>query len=117
MFFSSKPKEQAGSPDSLPASATAPVAPVAPGNMDSDAVKKAIIQQVLVESNTSNARQLIDNMNQHCFDSCIPKPGPSISGSEQTCVSQCMEKYITAWNHVNTTLMRRIQQEVANGSI
>ncbi|KAK0623507.1 Tim10/DDP family zinc finger-domain-containing protein [Immersiella caudata] len=84
--------------------------------MDSDAVKKAIIRQVLVESNTNNSRQLFEaryhyRANEHCFDKCVPKPGSSMSSSETTCASLCMEKYINAWNKVNQTLIQRLQAE------
>ncbi|KAK0646559.1 Tim10/DDP family zinc finger-domain-containing protein [Cercophora newfieldiana] len=79
--------------------------------MDSDSVKKAIIRQVLVESNTNNSRQLFERANEHCFDKCVPKPGSSMSSSETTCASLCMEKYINAWNKVNQTLLQRLQQE------
>jgi mitochondrial import inner membrane translocase subunit TIM13 len=98
----------------------------------SEAVKKAIIRQVLVESNTNNSRQLFEvrfnrdfpaaaasceanigkqRANEHCFDKCVPKPGTSMSSSETTCASLCMEKYINAWNRVNQALMQRLQQE------
>jgi import inner membrane translocase subunit TIM13 len=53
-------------------------------------------------------------MNEHCFEKCIPKPGSSMSSSETTCVTQCMDKYIAAWNQVNGALVRRLQQEVNN---
>ncbi|KAK3375184.1 Tim10/DDP family zinc finger-domain-containing protein [Podospora didyma] len=82
--------------------------------MDSESVKRAIIKQVLTESNMANARQLIEKINDNCFDKCIPKPGSSVSSSEQTCITQCMEKYMAAWNQVNSAYLRRIQQEVGN---
>ncbi|KAK3944678.1 putative mitochondrial import inner membrane translocase [Diplogelasinospora grovesii] len=84
--------------------------------MDSDSVKKAIIKQVLIESNTANARQLIEKINENCFEKCIPKPGSSLSSGEKTCVTACMEKYMAAWNQVNKTYLQRIQQEVGNNS-
>ncbi|KAK1765668.1 putative mitochondrial import inner membrane translocase [Phialemonium atrogriseum] len=84
--------------------------------MDSDSVKTAIVKQVLVESNTANARQLIEKINENCFTKCVPKPGSSISSSESSCVTQCMEKYMAAWNQVNSAYLRRIQQEVGNNS-
>ncbi|KAH8894811.1 mitochondrial import inner membrane translocase subunit tim-13 [Thozetella sp. PMI_491] len=85
--------------------------------MDSEAVKKAVIQQVLSESNMANARQLIEKINENCFEKCLPKPGTSISSSEKTCVTQCMEKYMAAWNQVNAAYLRRIQSEVGNHSL
>ncbi|OAA58581.1 mitochondrial intermembrane space translocase subunit [Niveomyces insectorum RCEF 264] len=112
MFFSKS--KDAASPDTLPAGATPAAAPT--GSMDTDSVKKAIIQRILIESNTATARQLIDNMNQHCFESCITKPGSSISSKEETCVSQCMDRYIAAWNQVNAAYMRRIHHELSSAS-
>lgn len=46
----------------------------------------------------------------------MPKPGSSLSSSEQSCVKACMEKYMAAWNEVNSAYVRRVQQEVANQS-
>ncbi|KAK5664130.1 hypothetical protein OQA88_345 [Cercophora sp. LCS_1] len=79
--------------------------------MDSESVKKAIIQQVLLESSKANSQQLFQKVNEHCFEKCIPKPGNSMSSSETTCVTQCMEKYIAAWNSVNAALLRRLQAD------
>ncbi|KAL2256041.1 hypothetical protein VTK26DRAFT_2285 [Humicola hyalothermophila] len=84
--------------------------------MDSDAVKKEIIRQALQAANTANARTLIENINDKCFEICVPKPGSSLSSSEQTCLKQCMEKYMASWNIVNATYIRRIQQEIGNSS-
>ncbi|KAK3296018.1 Tim10/DDP family zinc finger-domain-containing protein [Chaetomium fimeti] len=82
--------------------------------MDSDSVKKAIIKQALQATNTANARTLIENINEKCFERCVPKPGSSLSSGEQTCLTSCMEKYMAAWNEVNSTYIRRIQQEIGN---
>ncbi|KAM7197712.1 putative mitochondrial import inner membrane translocase [Rhypophila sp. PSN 637] len=83
--------------------------------MDSESVKKAIIRQVIMEANVQNSRHLVEKINENCFDKCIAKPGSSISNGEKTCVTQCMEKYMAAWNLVNQTYMRRVQQEINSG--
>lgn len=57
------------------------------------------------------------NINEKCFERCVPKPGSSLSSGEQTCLTQCMEKYMAAWNEVNATYIRRIQQEIGNQTI
>ncbi|XVE64564.1 hypothetical protein DITRI_Ditri07aG0110500 [Diplodiscus trichospermus] len=31
-----------------------------------------------------------------CFDKCITKPGSSLSGSESSCISRCVDRYIEA---------------------
>lgn len=108
--------------------------------MDSESMLREIQKQIQLESNTENARNVMkvggpanrlrskhldaltscpgppcsQKINQNCFEKCVPKPGSAVSGSEQTCVTQCMEKYMAAWNHVNTTFLRRIQQDIAN---
>ncbi|OIW33573.1 hypothetical protein CONLIGDRAFT_570555 [Coniochaeta ligniaria NRRL 30616] len=82
----------------------------------SESVKQTVIKQILLESNTANARQLIEKMNENCFEKCVPKPGASISSSEQTCIAQCTDKYMAAWNQVHQAYMARIRQEVSNNS-
>ncbi|KAK0722741.1 Tim10/DDP family zinc finger-domain-containing protein, partial [Lasiosphaeria miniovina] len=82
--------------------------------MDSDSVKKAVIRQILTESDMANARQLIDKIDQNCFEKCVPKPGSSLSSGEKTCVTQCMDKYMAAWNAVNATYMKKLQEAVGH---
>lgn len=50
-------------------------------------------------------------VNNNCFEHCFPKPGSSMSSSEETCISNCMEKYISMWNVVNRTYVGRISTE------
>ena len=54
-------------------------------------------------------------VNEHCFEKCVPKPGSSLSSGETTCFTQCMEKYMAAWNTVSRQYITRIQQESAKG--
>ncbi|KAH8752549.1 Tim10/DDP family zinc finger-domain-containing protein [Diaporthe sp. PMI_573] len=79
--------------------------------MDSNTIKQTVMKQVQLESNTSNARMLIEKMNDVCFEKCIPKPGSSVSSGEQSCFTSCMEKYMSAWNAVNHSYIQRIRQE------
>ncbi|KAK7422350.1 protein translocase subunit [Neonectria punicea] len=84
--------------------------------MDSSAVKQAVMKQVLAEANMANARVLIEKLQENCFDKCVPKPGSSLSSGEQSCMTSCMEKYMAAWNQVNSAYIARIRQEQANNS-
>ncbi|KAI6358324.1 protein translocase subunit [Pyricularia grisea] len=79
----------------------------------SASIKEALMKQIQTESNTANVRMLMENVNSTCFEKCVPTPGSSLSGSETTCVQSCTEKYIAAWNVVNASYLRRIQQEAA----
>ncbi|KAI9733736.1 MAG: protein translocase subunit [Claussenomyces sp. TS43310] len=78
--------------------------------------KAAVMNQVRQEAAMTNARQLIEKLNEHCFEKCVPKPGSSLSGGESTCFTQCMEKYMATWNTVSKQYIGRIQQESARGS-
>ncbi|GAB1191165.1 Tim10/DDP family zinc finger-domain-containing protein [Aspergillus pseudonomiae] len=74
-------------------------------------VKTAIIKQLQQEAAMANARNLIGKVNEHCFDACIPTPGSSITPNEETCLSQCMEKYISFWNTASRTYVSRVSRE------
>jgi import inner membrane translocase subunit TIM13 len=98
--------------------------------MDSETIKQEVIKQVRAQYAMTNARELIEvwslhtvhgffvsfglidfqKINEHCFQKCVPKPGSSLSSGEQACFTQCMEKYMSAWNQVSTTYISRIQR-------
>ena len=47
-----------------------------------------------------------------CFEKCLTgAPGTSLSRNETSCIPQCNEKYIAAWNVVNSTIISRLQRE------
>lgn len=48
---------------------------------------------------------------ENCFEKCVPKPGGSMSSSESSCATSCMEKYMAAWNQVNSAYIGRLRQE------
>ncbi|KAL1625174.1 protein translocase subunit [Neofusicoccum ribis] len=64
-------------------------------NITSSDPKTAVMQQKL---------------NEHCFERCVPKPGTSLSKGEETCFTQCMEKYMSAWNVVSRQYVAKLQQ-------
>ncbi|KAI1324884.1 Tim10/DDP family zinc finger-domain-containing protein [Xylariaceae sp. FL0255] len=80
--------------------------------MDSEQIKTEVMRQVRQQYSMDNARQLLEKINEHCFERCVPKPGTSLSSGEQTCFTSCMEKYISAWNSVNQTVVSQAQQNL-----
>jgi len=78
---------------------------------------QAVKQQIQQEAAIANARQLVEKLNEHCFERCVPKPGSSLSSGETTCYTQCMEKYMAAWNSVSKSYVARIQKETGAGGI
>jgi len=79
--------------------------------MDSETVKLEVIKQVRTQYAVENARLLIEKVNNHCFEKCVPKPGASLSSGESSCFTLCMDKYMAAWNTVSNTYITRLQRE------
>ncbi|KAL8400310.1 hypothetical protein RB594_000622 [Gaeumannomyces avenae] len=114
MFFSgSKPTP----PTETPLSEFSDMPVSAASAADSEGIKKAFMRQVQLESQSANARTLMEKINSNCFEKCVPIPEGSMSAGQSACVTQCMEKYMTAWNLVHSSYVRRLQQEAANGGI
>ncbi|KAI1813910.1 Tim10/DDP family zinc finger-domain-containing protein [Poronia punctata] len=79
----------------------------------SEQIKTQVVRQIQTQYAIDNAKQLIERINDHCFKRCVPKPGTSLSSAEQGCFTQCMEKYMAAWNQVNVTAIDRLRQEAS----
>ncbi|KAL2004286.1 hypothetical protein VTN02DRAFT_4011 [Thermoascus thermophilus] len=77
----------------------------------SEELKTALMKQIQAEAAMTNARALMSKLNEHCFDKCIPTPGSSLSSGEQSCLSTCMEKYISMWNTTSRTYIARVGKE------
>ncbi|EAT76251.2 hypothetical protein SNOG_16426 [Parastagonospora nodorum SN15] len=77
--------------------------------------KTQIMRQIQQEAAMQNARLLVEKLNEHCFERCVPKPNASLSKGEETCFTSCMEKYMGAWNTVSKQYVARIQRESQNG--
>lgn len=41
----------------------------------------------------------------------MPNPGSSLSSSDSTCLSACVEKYISVWNATSRAYMARVNKE------
>ncbi|KAF2277803.1 uncharacterized protein EI97DRAFT_373927, partial [Westerdykella ornata] len=77
--------------------------------------KTQLMRQVQQDAALQNARMLVEKLNEHCFERCVPKPGTSLSKGEETCFTACMEKYMQAWNTVSKQYVARIQKESQQG--
>lgn len=95
--------------------------------------KVEVMQQVRQQAAISNARALVEvrkkdqlsnapmnsqsdtstfpqKLNEHCFERCVPTPGSSLSSGEQTCYTNCMEKYMAAWNTTSRQYLSHVQK-------
>ncbi|KAI5848213.1 Tim10/DDP family zinc finger-domain-containing protein [Tricharina praecox] len=81
------------------------------GNQSKEDKKQMLMQTLQQQQNIENARVLIDKINSNCFEKCVPKPGSSLSGGETTCLTNCMQKYMNAWNAVSSAYIFRIKSD------
>ncbi|KAI0667801.1 Tim10/DDP family zinc finger-domain-containing protein [Trametes maxima] len=58
-----------------------------------------------------NAQEIMNKVNEKCFAKCVPKPGSSLSSSEEKCLSQCMDRYLDAFDLVNRSYVARLRKE------
>ncbi|KAF2497664.1 hypothetical protein BU16DRAFT_525284 [Lophium mytilinum] len=72
--------------------------------------KTQVMRQIQQEAAMQNAKMLVEKLNEHCFERCVPKPGTSLSKGEETCFSNCLQKYMTAWNTVSQQYITAIQK-------
>ncbi|ODN72901.1 mitochondrial import inner membrane translocase subunit TIM13, variant 1 [Cryptococcus amylolentus CBS 6039] len=59
----------------------------------------------------ANAQQLINKINENCFAKCVTKPSTELTGSQETCLSQCMGLYMAAFDQVSRSYVQRISKE------
>jgi hypothetical protein len=50
--------------------------------------------------------ELVSHVTAKCFTLCVPKPGKTLDGYEQGCLSQCALRFLEC----NEVVIRRMQQ-------
>ncbi|EDW04001.1 mitochondrial import inner membrane translocase subunit Tim13 [Drosophila grimshawi] len=73
--------------------------------------KSEIMDQVKQQIAVANAQELLSQMSTKCFAKCINKPGTSLDGSEQKCISLCMDRFMDSWNLIARAYGQRLQRE------
>ncbi|KAK0193606.1 Tim10/DDP family zinc finger-domain-containing protein [Armillaria mellea] len=73
--------------------------------------KEQIMNAVRTEIAQANAQLLMNNMNERCFKACVTRPGASLSSSEETCLTRCMERFMDTFNIVSRSYTARLSRE------
>jgi len=73
--------------------------------------KMQMMNSVRSEIALANAQELINKTNEKCFAKCVTKPSTILSGSEETCLSRCLDRYMEAFNIVSRTYIARLSKE------
>ncbi|KAF8905001.1 Tim10/DDP family zinc finger-domain-containing protein [Gymnopilus junonius] len=77
--------------------------------------KEAVMNNVRQELALANAQELMNKASERCFAKCVTKPGDSLSSSEQTCLSRCLDRYMEAFDIVSRTYTARVSKERHEG--
>ncbi|ALC43844.1 Tim13 [Drosophila busckii] len=78
---------------------------------ESKVEKGELITQVKQQIAVANAQEMLSKMTEKCFKKCINKPGRSLDGTEQRCITQCMDRFMDTWNLVSRAYGNRLQRE------
>ncbi|KAH8286855.1 hypothetical protein KR018_002901 [Drosophila ironensis] len=73
--------------------------------------KGELMSQVKQQIALANAQEMLSKMTEKCFKKCVHKPGKALDTTEQRCISQCMDRFMDAWNLVSRTYGNRLQRE------
>ena len=71
--------------------------------MSSAAQKQEIKEQILRQVNAQNVQTLLDTIAEKCFEKCVSSsPDKKLSQKEVDCVARCQDRYLDAFNTVNS---------------
>ncbi|KAI6037659.1 Tim10/DDP family zinc finger-domain-containing protein [Pisolithus marmoratus] len=70
--------------------------------------KEAVMNSIRSELAIVNVQELINKATEKCFTKCIPKPGSSLTSSDEACLARCLDRYMEA---LSRTYTARISKE------
>ncbi|EIM90849.1 uncharacterized protein STEHIDRAFT_165331 [Stereum hirsutum FP-91666 SS1] len=82
-----------------------------PTPQDALARKEAVMTSIRNELALANAQELMNKTNEKCYAKCVTKPSTSLSGSEETCLARCLDRYMEAFNIVSRAYTTRLSKE------
>lgn len=80
------------------------------GKVDVQDVKK----QIAAEIAAATLQELVEDMTEKCYTSCVKKPASSLDNYEQRCLANCMDRFIDSYNLVSRQFTSRIENQMQN---
>ena len=77
---------------------------------DSKKLNQALQQQALLMRSFAS-------ITHKCFLKCVTKPGRSLSSTEDSCATNCCDRYFDAQVYLLTRLQEKAEQEKTNGGM
>ncbi|XP_022773650.1 mitochondrial import inner membrane translocase subunit Tim13-like [Durio zibethinus] len=66
------------------------------GSSETQISTKEFMEQMNFQLAQAYVEKFLQTVRDKCFDKCITKPGSSVSGTESSCISRCMDRYFEA---------------------
>ncbi|KAI6103864.1 Tim10/DDP family zinc finger-domain-containing protein [Pisolithus croceorrhizus] len=76
-----------------------------------NARKEAVMNSIRSEIALVNVQELINKATEKCFAKCVPKPGTSLTSSDEACLARCLDRYMEAFTVVSKSYTARISRE------
>mmetsp|Transcript_3573 Transcript_3573/g.5560 ORF Transcript_3573/g.5560 Transcript_3573/m.5560 type:complete len:82 (+) Transcript_3573:100-345(+) len=67
------------------------------------------VNKVKAEVQAQMMQELVGKITESCFKKCTGKSGDGLDSREQSCLSNCVDRYFETMNVVNHTLASRQQ--------
>ncbi|XP_011166885.1 mitochondrial import inner membrane translocase subunit Tim8 [Solenopsis invicta] len=61
---------------------------------DTDVLSQEVAQVLLVEKEKAELTAQIHTFNDLCWDKCVDKPGSKLDGRTETCINNCVDRFI-----------------------
>ena len=76
--------------------------------VDTQEVKKQIQAQIA----QATIQELVDDITEKCYNTCVKKPGSALDSYEQRCLGNCMDRFIDSYNLVSRTFTSRMESQM-----
>ncbi|XP_063721752.1 uncharacterized protein LOC134848288 [Symsagittifera roscoffensis] len=77
---------------------------------------ESIIQQTQMALQMQQVQSLLQAAGEKCiYPKCVSRPGKYLGGGEETCLRNCIDRYLDAYKIVASTYVNRMKSEGGSG--
>lgn len=76
--------------------------------LDVQEVKKQLQAQIAA----ATFQELVEDITEKCFNTCIKKPGASLDSYEQRCLGNCMDRFIDSYNVASKVFTSQLSSQM-----
>ncbi|KFM72307.1 Mitochondrial import inner membrane translocase subunit Tim8 A, partial [Stegodyphus mimosarum] len=76
------------------------------GSSGSSSIDKDLERFIEEENQKQRFQQLVNELNDKCWDICLDKPGQRLDSKTETCLTNCVNRFIDA----STFILKRLEK-------